>query len=372
MSKIFYNYFIITLSFITISYSYLRQYFTVPQELLFIITLYFPFLCARILKWNSKFYKRQFYILTFAVLFLTIIFSSGFNNIPEVFSLFLCLLSFFVGSSLNEKNLNTLVYCIFIFSGIASFFIFFNSYMGIKIFNIDFRFQYLPSSFVQAIFTLGCFSLSIFGKRKFLFKIMFLLALYFQFLNFGRGSILLGIIIIMMDYIIINYYNKKYLKITLIIFSLLLIFNVVFQFLLSSGLLNYRLLRLFSDVTEEPRLEVWSRVFDYDFNVFIGGGMGFYNTIHSTHPHNSILQLFEDSGIFGSLIYLFLLFASFKRYLIKITSEHYRFVNLFMFSIFLLYLITSQFSGNLYYNYGFFLLIGCGFSKYVNNNVIYK
>ena len=370
MTKTFYNLLIISSSFIAIIYSYLRQYFLIPQQFLFIIVLYLPFLILRILNSKSSISYRQLYISFFTFLFLIIILSSGFNNKSEVFSLFLCLITFFIGSSLNKKILYVLFKLIYTTSGIASILIFFNVVLGIKFFNVDFRFQYLPSSFLQAVFTLGSFSLMYFSKHKLFFKIIFLFALFSQFLNFGRGSIVLTLLILIINFLIINFYNKKYLKIIFLIFILGLVSNLIIQFLISNGLLNFRLLRLFSNISDEPRIEVWSRVLNADFNIFFGGGMGFYSKIHSSHPHNSLLQLTEDSGLFGALSFLFLVIMSFKRYLKIISKKSNNLINIFLFSVLLLYFITSQFSGNFYYNYGLFLLIGTAFIK--NKQMIFK
>ena len=324
----------------------------------------------RILNLKSSISYRQLYISIFSFLFSVIILSSGFQNVSEVLSLGICLVSFFIGTSLNEKKLNFLFKIIYIFSAVASTLVFLQVVLGIKIFGVDFRFQYLPSSFLQAVFTLGTFSFILFSKNNLFFKIIFLYALFSQFLNFGRGSIILCLLILIINFLITNYYKKKYLKIIFLIFISVLIINVAVQFLINNGLLDIRILRLFTDISQEPRLEVWSRFFYSDFNILFGGGMGFYSTIHSSHPHNSLLQLTEDSGIIGAFTFLFLVLISLKRYLENFSNNTNSLTNVFFFSLLLLYFITSQFSGNFYYNYGLFLLLGTAFikKKPSNNN----
>jgi O-antigen ligase len=323
----------------------------------------------RILNLKSSISYRQLYISIFSFLFLLIILSSGFQNVSEVLSLGICLVSFLIGTSLNEKKLYFLFKIIYIFSAFASTLVFMQVVLGIKTFGVDFRFQYLPSSFLQAVFTLGTFSIILFSKNNLFFKIIFLYALFSQFLNFGRGSIILSLLILIINFLIVNYYKKKYLKIIFLIFISILIINVVVQFLINNGLLDIRILRLFTDISQEPRLEVWSRFFYSDFNIFFGGGMGFYNTIHSSHPHNSLLQLIEDSGIIGAFIFLFLVLISLKRYIENFSNNTNSLTNVFFFSLLLLYFITSQFSGNFYYNYGLFLFLGTAFvKKKISNN----
>ena len=341
----------------------MRQYFSVPQEILFMFILYTPILLTRVYNLKSSISYRQLYMMILSFLFVILMLTSNFKNVSEVYSLFVCLISFFVGSSLNRNGLLKIYYVIYLFSGLASLLILIDVLFGIKIFNIDFRFQYLPSSFIQSVFTLGSFGLIYFSNYKLFFKFIFIIALFSQFLNFGRGSILLSLIIIFINFFIINFYNKKYLKIFLIISFGFITLSVFFQFLVNNGYLNIRLLKLFAETSDEPRIQVWRRFFNADFNIFFGGGMGFYKDIHSTHPHNLFLQLLEDSGIAGGITFMFLVLTALKRYLKYITKNDSIRINLFYFSVLLLYLATAQFSGNFYYNYGLFFFMGTAFVK---------
>lgn len=341
----------------------MRQYFSVPQEILFMFILYVPFLLVRLYNLKSHISYRQLHMMILAFLFIIIMLTSNLKNVSEVYSLFVCLISFFVGSSLNKNGLLIIYKIIYLISGLASLLIFIDALFGVKILNIDFRFQYLPSSFIQSVFTIGSFGLIYFSNYKLLFKFVFIIALFSQFLNFGRGSILLSLIIIFINFFIINFYKKKYLKIFLVMFVTFISLSVFFQFLVNNGYINIRLMKLFAEASDEPRILVWRRFFDADFNIFFGGGMGFYKDIHSTHPHNLFLQLLEDSGIAGGITFMFVVLTALKRYLKYISKNDYIKISLFYFSVLLLYIATAQFSGNLYYNYGLFFFIGTAFVK---------
>ena len=94
-----------------------------------------------------------------------------------------------------------------------------------------------------------------------------------------------------------------------------------------------------------------------DFNEFNVNTHSRY--LCSTHPHNSIVQLFLETGFFGGLIGIFILLVSTINFIFKIFRTLYTIkckINLLKYLLFIIYLMPILPSGSFFHNWNNFFL----------------
>ena len=146
-------------------------------------------------------------------------------------------------------------------------------------------------------------------------KIITLIALIFLILLSGRGPIL-GLIISYLVYFLISKRKTK------IIVPLLLIGSILYlgftQFKENYEVKNFT--QRFENLTTgetNPRIDQAQAAFDIiGNNIVLGVGIGGYGIANANrdefwHPHNIILEIFSESGVFISMIFIYFLFKVF-------------------------------------------------------------
>ena len=146
-------------------------------------------------------------------------------------------------------------------------------------------------------------------------KIITLIALIFLILLSGRGPIL-GLIISYLVYFLISKRKTK------IIVPLLLIGSILYlgftQFKENDEVKNFT--QRFENLTTgetNPRIDQAQAAFDIiGNNIVLGVGIGGYGIANANrdefwHPHNIILEILSESGVFISMIFIYFLFKVF-------------------------------------------------------------
>lgn len=187
-----------------------------------------------------------------------------------------------------------------------------------------------------------------------------LLMLFFLFLSLAAGSRgpIFSLLITFLAYFVFNF-QKIFVRIFL--YSSL-IFSIAYFSGLSSSKLNFgKIERLVTkdNRSQNARTVFALRSFDLMTHYPLGVGLGnwqiYINKINPTHllkheyPHNLVLEIFTELGIFSGLLFLFLLvyilFYNYKKMYLYKSHEHSFYPLLFYLQLYLVF--NSFFSGSL-------------------------
>lgn len=288
-----------------------------------------PFFILLLFVINSKKKKYQIlferkmnltfvYLMLFIALMITIYFSFSlsqldFLSIQYFIKAWLFLLtSIILFYFFKENDFNTLVNIIVVFSVIST--------IMMNLGAIDY--DRTKTNYLIYAFLLGLSMIFLFFDYLFIKANIFLIAmvLYFGLMSLFSGSrgALLFAGLIMLFLIIIKMRKVGLLKKIFIAGVLYMSVYVIVVFALPkieiNSWLQYKMLRLFSsDVSEEPRYELYANVFKYFENNFSFYGFGFHasrNISTSWDPRLPYLESFPlelvfNYGIFGLLVILY-------------------------------------------------------------------
>jgi len=194
--------------------------------------------------------------------------------------------------------------------------------LSLMVINIDGILQgrnYAPLSMPLGASLVCCFAFMLINKSNLTSKItctsLFLLNLRVLLSWPGRGAIVFPIIIILgyiifvstkkiLYLIILNKQIKKIVilkSISILLFLVLGVFYLLNNF--SSQLLESRLTRLFTNLSEEPRITIYKNIFQVILDKpLFGYGLHIYQAIFNSKPHNIFLEVWFSVGIIGLII----------------------------------------------------------------------
>ncbi len=146
----------------------------------------------------------------------------------------------------------------------------------------------------------------------------FVFILFIMFNFAGRGylmfSLALFIIFLARDLIM---YQKRLKLFLILLFSLIALLLVVYFFIMSPAL-KFRMLSLFYNLTEEPRLKLYGKFFsNIVHNMRWVFGIGFKMSTYligqlERHPHNILFELWGELGIIGLACLVFILVNTYR------------------------------------------------------------
>lgn len=204
-------------------------------------------------------------------------------------------------------------------------------------------------------------------KRKLLFYIFLIIGLLVVYVSGSKGAILSGLIVFVF-YLMRNLSFNKKLSFFLLSFLIVGISLIFISNLPEDAYIKQRFFRIVPDKAGEihkknNRLVVWSNVIkkvpDQKLKLLYGEGVGnfnvFFNKDRGTryYPHNIILELLIENGIFMLIVFLILFYNSLKQ------------KSIFIYLI-LFYFMNANFSGDIILNERLFLYMSIAFtdSKY--------
>lgn len=232
--------------------------------------------------------NSSFYIVIFLLLFLIIVYSNfmllSYNLVSVGIGILLVYLS-------RRNGLRYVMYALAPITLFISVNIIINN-------SSSFAIQYISTVRLQVIFLL----LLIEYSRKLIFGIPVALSLLWLGSRLGNLFGLFFLLFVLRPYLLSM---TRGLRIFLQgIFMLLIV-----PFIVNEILQNVRVLGSINrSFLEEPRVEIYRQAWNNIlYSPFYGNGLGSYSMLHSTYPHNFMLQLLEDFGLFG-VIPIFVIF----------------------------------------------------------------
>lgn len=348
--------------FLGIVYLFFRQYFYLPQTILLYLPAVFVLYLPSVFRLTSSSTVLQLYSLFF--LFTIVIGSLSNYNIQDFYGIFILFILLLTSSLSNSKSIAILTIGIFLVSIISHYYVFISRFTNLST-GIDVTEQYIPSSQFQAISTIYFITLFFYLKNRLLRLTSFFLVFFslgLQLLSFSRGGVILVVII----FILSIFYRivKKGVNYFYLIFGLL--FGLYFFIALIpiyGDLINFRLLASIDNgFSDEKRFEVYENAFNgiKNVNLVLGGGLSYYKFIHSTHPHNAFIQIVEDYGLFGFLLYFsstILLLRNLFRKLKHVDLFKSFYFSLYFF-LFIYFFISLMYTGNFYASFMYHTFCG--------------
>lgn len=349
-----------------ILYGFLRQYFQLPQSILLLYLLLGGILSALWLtqNFNSQVSKD---VVSIFIFFTVLILAISRNNqvYNDIIASCTAMTSILIGFYTPKETIRYLLKLLKVLGLITTLLVILDAFFAIKPLGINLRFQYLPSSFLQAQFTILYFIDLQFLKKYAITIPALIFGLTGLAVNFGRGSLIFTILMISILSYLKALKEQNYFRLIILVLLIVIPTAIVVNLLIAYDLFNFRIFNLIDNVNAEPRFEVWSRFDLNNINLLFGEGLSGYKNFYRTHPHNIMLQIFIDTGIIGLFAIVLLLRKSILGFFyINLFKDKIQYTLVVMLS---LYLVTSFFSGNLYYNFALFFFLGSGMRLLVKN-----
>jgi O-antigen ligase len=351
------------LSIFGIVYFFFRQYFNLPQSTLFIVPFIFIINAFSIYVTLKSSLELKLFIFFSLSVFLINIFRIF--DYQDFYGFFIILLLTLSTSSSTYRSLLFTVFGVFVISLLSHYYVFVSRFTNINL-SFDVTEQYIPSGQLQAICSIFFFTLFYYFHKlslKLLFFLLFILSVGLQLFSFSRGGVILVILLFISSGLYILF--KTGINFKVLFLSLIILFSgysiIIDNF---ADLINFRLLNSVENgFSDEKRFEVYERAFLglANSNLFIGEGIGSYKLIHTTHPHNSFIQIFEDFGFFGLLLYSIFTIIVICKILNRLrrTNIFNNFFISFILITYFYFFFTINYSGNFYASFIYHIL--CGF-----------
>lgn len=270
-----------------------------------------------------------------------------------VFSMF----SFGLAARLYGFSVNLFIYI----SVLTSVFILIGRYYGY--FSDTDRITYSQVSY--GLFPLAALGISlIFSKRYFVFglSIIFLI-FWFSFFVVGARSIILFVLLaIYLSSLYVSLYIFTAFSALLVIggLNIYLFFSLNFE---GGSLIFTRFERLFFSLSDEPRVELYSKMLDAIFVKPLGYGLGNQEEVSGAHPHSLILEFFLNFGwLLGLVLVFFLLVFVIKTFSISMNRFGLFFANLMILFV-MAWMISNDF-GSSYFLMAFIAVL-LGYNTYL-------
>ncbi|WP_143271306.1 O-antigen ligase family protein [Anoxybacillus kestanbolensis] len=205
---------------------------------------------------------------------------------------------------------------------------------------------------IVCIICLLIYKLGMLGK-VFTFFSLILFIVYMLYLE-GRATILITTFCVIFVYIF-NTLGVK--KVNLIVVTSMLI-GGIYLILNNIEFSEYRYSNFFQD---ESRVALYKKSLEIiKENFLVGKGIGQFDDSHedlTSYPHNIIMEIFVELGIFITFFFIFIIFIFlFKAF----TLKKYK-VPIFIITLY--FLLHAQFSGDIVVNSPFFVFLGITFKE---------
>lgn len=161
---------------------------------------------------------------------------------------------------------------------------------------------------------------------KFFSIILLLISIFLMTLIGGRGSFISALIVIFFQFILCIYQqfslNKKYSIFYLVLFCLLIITVLLLFSYFSQYNITLKRLSMLQDLQKDPseRITLFTQAFNlFAERPFFGSGLGSFpyfigkGDVPGWYPHNFILELLCELGIFGLCLFFIPFYFIFKR-----------------------------------------------------------
>ena len=193
--------------------------------------------------------------------------------------------------------------------------------------------------------------------QKLLFEIFFCLILFVTYITASRGPFFALLVVLILYFLLLN--GEKLISLRTLSFILLIVFSFKFFIAFAPGQIFHRMLNLFArfDITTFYRLRAFEKAKDLFFaHPLMGvgtGGFGHFNILN--YPHNILLELASELGIFGVLAFLVMIIYATYLGIILLRDKKASALELNLsktfFAIFVFSLVNSQISGEISGNY---------------------
>ncbi len=260
-----------------------------------------------------------------------------------------------------------------VFSVVAFAFMFYDPFLDYAIFG-----DYMGYGFSLALPAFfGIFIGNHYFKKRWLI-IMELACLVMIFIYANRSAFLAAIIFIILYYLFMHKKRKTFLG--LLVFAILSFFvlfdytiDLIVKLLIKLNVNTYAIIQIIGFLSQgdfstffSGRLSIWDNAWQMFINKpIIGYGIGYFESIHNTHPHNILLDILVSYGIIGVILVCIPIVMSLYK-MIK-NREEGRLLGILFFSLWFPKLI---FSSSFIWDSGFWAFIAYGFLYLINDNLL--
>ena len=166
------------------------------------------------------------------------------------------------------------------------------------------------------------------GDLSVIMRAFYLLSTFFMLYSMstilGRGALLFSILSFLITATSFVFLMRSSVKRKFWIFSMVAaaVLGVIFT-ALTFGLRQMgRLTRLFENIQDEPRIEVYSDALEYIYNnPFFGYGFGSSSKLFEAYPHNIFLEVMLHGGIVLFMVFIFIFVLYFKSLIITASNS---------------------------------------------------
>ena len=217
---------------------------------------------------------------------------------------------------------------------------------------------------ISLLATLFLFALAKKRFEKFIYVSFISIMLFLIYITASRGPILALLASLSFYFLLLPTKGFSFFK--KLFFILVIFLSLRFSVAIAPEHMWNRVLGLFSgfDLTTLHRLRAFEMAKDLFFDNPLKGvgtaGFGQFSAL--SHPHNTVLELASELGIWGGLAFVSLVFCTAYFGIKLLRNKKVSFLELNLnkafFAIFILVLINSQISGAVYGNYELWFAIG--------------
>lgn len=338
---------------------------TIALALLSIITIIFLII----------FKKRKIDIITLLLFVriglysIPIIYVTGDFKIGVFYAMFQCAFSYFIGSNSN-KEFKSIVNLLIIYTiAITIEEIYVLVINNISIFSSSLKwYMVLPmgkSNYISCVLLPIYVLVSRFYKENKIFTLFYTMIIFFAILATGsKLALILFLLYMFYEHILKSLFQKHYTKNIVIGFVEILITIIIIILLVNkyyTGILTI-IMKFTQNNIFENRILVYKDVIDLIFEHFFFGRSAYtYNAFDAVKAHNFIFESLIQTGIIGTVIYIYALIKIFKGFK-KINNSNVKYA---ITGFFVIYLIQGLAEPNLFGAVSdafFWIMIGIGMS----------
>lgn len=268
------------------------------------------------------------------------------------------------------KNPKQVLWIFSIFSIIAFITMFYDPFLDYAIFG-----DYMGYGFNLALPAfIGIFIGNHYFRKRWLI-ILELACLAMIFIYANRGAFLAAVVFVMLYYLLMH--KKRKIFLGLLVFAVLAFFvlfdyiiDLIVEILIKLDVNTYAIMQIIGFLSQgdfstffSGRFTIWNNAWTMFINKpAIGYGVGYFDSIYNTYPHNIVLDVLVSYGIIGLIIVCVLLSMSLYK-MIKRKNAN-RLLGILFLSLWLPKLV---FSSSFVWDSGFWAFITFGFIYLINN-----
>ncbi|QHJ13438.1 hypothetical protein FX988_03699 [Paraglaciecola mesophila] len=307
---------------------------------------------GKLIKGDGKLSKQVFIsisffssILIYACVSTYYIESPNYTNLFEILA---CFILFFSARCVNKDSLKVIVFVVLLFSVIQSSMLILNrSYLYSSGIN------YLLMSFVVALSTCICVP-GVLLAKSIKIKILFIVIALINWVGLlsmqSRAAFIFAFFYLIISPLFLLTNKSKAIYIATLSLLGMLIFSYFYKEIIEfyqNSAVYARMFDLISNFENEPRLDVYGRVYNSLGEFYLTGyGLGettpnLYKYTKDKYPHNFILEFWTEFGFLGLFFSLWLLFIGVKSCFFLNFNKYYNAVAVTMYLFFLMNFMKS-------------------------------